>query len=75
MQGTTEFHDEIADAVLPESYAVFDNATTLHTTVHMLDPEPPLGELLVGQILLQGQLPIAGLLRRHEDLHVGQRER
>jgi hypothetical protein len=32
-------------------------------------------ERLVGQVLLQGQLPTAGLLRRHEDLHVGQRER
>jgi len=41
----------------------------------MLDPEPPLVECLVGQVLLQGQLPTAGLLRRHEDLHVGQRER
>ena len=25
VQGTTEFHDEIADAVLPEADAVFDN--------------------------------------------------
>src|SRR5262249_27848062 len=41
----------------------------------MLDPEPPLMEYLVGQVLLQGQLPTAGLLRRHEDLHLGQRER
>src|SRR5215216_1179426 len=41
----------------------------------MLDPEPPLVERLVGQVLLQGQLLTARLLRRHEDLHVGQRER
>ena len=32
-------------------------------------------ECLVGQLLLQGQLLTAWLLRRHEDLHVGQRER
>src|SRR5262252_7511669 len=32
-------------------------------------------EYLVGQVLLQGQLRTAGLLRRHEDLHLGERER
>src|SRR6266446_560093 len=41
----------------------------------MLDPEPPLVERLVGQVLLQGQLRTAWLLRRHEDLHLGERER
>ena len=40
----------------------------------MLDPEPPLVERLVGQLLLQGQLRTAWLLRRHEDRHLGQRE-
>jgi len=41
----------------------------------MLDPQPPLMERLVGQVLLQSQLRTAGLLRRHEDLHLGERER
>src|SRR6266566_9609177 len=41
----------------------------------MLDPEPPLVERLVGQLLLQGQLRTAWLLCRHEDLHLGERER
>src|SRR6266705_5010501 len=41
----------------------------------MLDPEPPLVERLVGQLLLQGQLRTAWLLRRHEDLHLRERER
>ena len=40
----------------------------------MLDPQPPLVERLVGQVLLQGQLPTAGLLRRHEDRHLRKRE-
>src|SRR5262249_44022872 len=40
----------------------------------MLDPESPLVERLVGQVLLQGQLPTAWLLRRHEDLHLRERE-
>ena len=41
----------------------------------MLDPQPPLMERLVGQVLLQSQLRTAGLLRRHEDRHLGERER
>ena len=75
MQSTAEFHDQITDAFFPQADAVFDNATTLDTAVDMLDPEPPLVERLVGQLLLQGQFLTAWLLRRHEDLYVGQRER
>src|SRR5437870_1914034 len=41
----------------------------------MLDPQPPLVEHLVGQVLLQGELRTAGLLRRHEDCHLRERER
>jgi len=48
MQGTTEFHDLITDPLLPQTDAVFDDATALHTTVDMLDPQPPLVERLVG---------------------------
>ena len=60
MQGTAEFHHEIADALLPQADAVFDNAATFDAAVDMLDPQPPLVERLVGQVLLQGQLPTAG---------------
>ncbi|MGE3542021.1 MAG: hypothetical protein AB7N91_31975 [Candidatus Tectimicrobiota bacterium] len=48
MQGTAEFHHEIADARLPQADAVFDHATPLDAAVAMLDPEPPLVERLVG---------------------------
>src|SRR5262249_3429714 len=41
----------------------------------MLDPQPPLVELLVRPLLLQGQLRTAWLLRRHEDRHLRERER
>ncbi len=41
----------------------------------MLDPQPPLVQRLVGQLLLQGQLLTAWLLRRHEDRHLRERER
>jgi hypothetical protein len=75
VQGTAEFHHEIVDALLPQADPVFDDTTALDTAVHMLDPQPPLVERLVGQFLLQGQLPTAWLLRRHQDLHLGERER
>src|SRR5262245_56356722 len=74
VQSTAELHDEIADALLPQADPVFHNATTLDAAVDMLDPEPPLVERLVGQVLLQGQLPTARLLRRHEDRHLRKRE-
>ena len=56
VEGAAEFHHEITDASLPQADAVFDNAAALDITVHMLDPQPPLVEYLVGPLLLQGQL-------------------
>ena len=74
VQGTTELHHEIADALLPQADPVLHDATPLDAAVDMLDPESPLVEHLVGQVLLQGELRTAGLLRRHEDLHLRERE-
>jgi hypothetical protein len=75
VQGTAELHHEIAHALLPQADPVFHNTTTLDAAVDMLDPEPSLVEHLVGQLLLQGQLRTAGLLRRHEDRHLRERAR
>ena len=74
VQGTTEFHHQIANALLPQTEAVFDEAAALDTAIDVLHPQPPLIEYLVGPLLLQGQLCTAGLLRRHEDLHLRERE-
>jgi hypothetical protein len=74
VQGTTELHHQVTDTLLPQAHPVFHDATPLDTTVDMLDPEPPLVERLVGQVLLQGQLRTTGLLRRHEDRHLRERE-
>jgi len=52
MQGTAEFHDQIADTLLPQAEPVFDHATALHTAVDMLDPQPTVVQDLVGQLLL-----------------------
>jgi hypothetical protein len=38
MQGTTDFHHEIANTLLPQADPVFHDATALHTAVDMLDP-------------------------------------
>src|SRR6266700_2599893 len=75
VQGTAEFHHQITDPLLPQADPVLHDATTLDAAVDMLDPEPPLSERLVGPLLLQGQLRTAWLLRRHEDRHLGERER
>jgi NAD(P)-dependent dehydrogenase (short-subunit alcohol dehydrogenase family) len=53
VQGTAEFHHQIADACLPQADAVFDDTATLDTTVDMLNPEPTLVERLVGPLLRQ----------------------
>jgi hypothetical protein len=75
MQGTAQFHHEITDAVLPQPDPVFDDATTLHATVDMLDPQPAMVQGLVGPLLVQGEFLATGFLRRHEDLHLRKRER
>src|SRR3712207_7432 len=48
MQGTAQFHYDIADARLPQTDPVFDNATALDTAVDMLDPQPAVVQSLVG---------------------------
>ena len=54
---------------------VFHDATALPTAVHVLDAQPTLVQGLVRRLLLHRALLATGLLPRHEDLHVGQRER
>jgi len=41
VQGTAEFHHEIADALLPQADAVFHNTITLDAAVDMLDGRVP----------------------------------
>ena len=53
----------------------FHDAAALDTAIDVLDPEPPLVERLVGQVLLPRELMTTGFLGRHEDLHFRERER
>jgi hypothetical protein len=74
MQGTAEFHHEIADAVFPPAEPVFDDTAALATAVDMLDPQPPLVERLVRPLLFPREFLALWLLGRHEDLHLRERE-
>src|SRR5262244_3706399 len=74
VQGATDLHHHITNTFFPQTHAVFDDTTALDTAVDMLDPQPPLVEHLIGQVLLQGELCTAGLLRRHKDLYLRERE-
>ena len=61
MQGTTDFHHDIADTLLPQADAVFDNATALDTPVDMLNPQPTAVQRLVRHVLCQRELLAAGV--------------
>ena len=56
MQGTADFHHEIADALLPQTDPIFDDAIALDTTVDMLDPQPTLVQRLVRPLLRQREI-------------------
>ena len=70
MQGTTEFHHQIADTLLPQADPVFHNATALNTAVDMLDPQPPLVQHLVRALLFTREFLAAWFLGWHEDRHL-----
>src|SRR5712691_11105197 len=74
MERTTDFHHEIADALLPQADPVFDDATAFDTTVDMLNAQSAIVQGLVGQLLFQGEFLAAWLLRRHQDRHLRERE-
>src|SRR5215472_1334838 len=75
MQGTAQFHHQITDALLPQADPVLHDTAALDTAIDMLDPQSTLVQGLVRPLLLHRELLAAGLLRRHENLHLGQRER
>jgi CheY-like chemotaxis protein len=75
MPRPADFHDEIADALLPQPDPVFDDATTLHTAVDMLDPQPTAVPRLVGHLLFPCEILATRFLGGHEALDLGQRKR
>src|SRR6266487_3026622 len=75
MQRTTDFHHQIADTLLPQADPVLHDTAALDTAVDMLDPQPAVVQGLVGKVLFHRQFLATGFFGRHEDLHLGQRER
>ena len=75
MQGTAEFHHQIADTLLPQADPVFHDTAALDTAVDMLDPQPAVVQGLVGEVLFYRQCLAAGFLGRHEDLYLRERKR
>ena len=71
MEGTAEFHHQIADALLPQANPVFHDATTLDTAVDVLDPSSAIVQGLVRQFLFLGELLTTWFLRWHKDLVPG----
>jgi len=70
MQRTADFHDQIADADLPEAIGVMDDAAALDATVDVLDPDPATGDAPIGPFLGAREGPTPWLLGGHDDLDV-----
>jgi hypothetical protein len=68
MQGTADFHDQVANTRLPQAIGVADDATMLDTAVDVLDT--PIGGFLGTREDAASRLP-----GRHDDLHQTQRKR
>jgi hypothetical protein len=75
MQRTADFHNQIADARLPQAAGIVDDATALDTAVDMLDAHTPTREAPIRDLLGAGELPSMRLPGRHDDLHLVERER
>jgi hypothetical protein len=75
MQRTADFHDQIADACLPEAAGVVDDATALDAAVDMLDAHAPAGDATIRGFLRTRESPTSWFPRRHDDLDVVQCER
>jgi hypothetical protein len=56
VQGTAEFHHQIAYTLLPQADPVLDDATALDTAIDMVDPQPTLVQRLVRHGLLPRML-------------------
>jgi hypothetical protein len=70
MQRTADFHDQIADADLPEAIGVMDEAAALDATVDVRDPDPATGDAPSGPFLGAREGPTPWLLGGPDALDV-----
>jgi hypothetical protein len=75
MQRTTDLHDEITDARLPEAADVVHDAAALHAAVDVLDAHTSAGDAPIRGFLRAREGPASWLPRRHDHLHLVERER
>jgi hypothetical protein len=66
MQGTADFHDQIADARLPQSACVMDDAAALDAAVDVLDPDSATRDAAIGRFLHAREGSAPGLPSGHD---------
>jgi hypothetical protein len=68
MQGTADFHEQIADACLPQAAGVMDDAAAFDAAVDVLDAHATAGDAPIRRLLRARQAPALRLPRRHDDV-------
>jgi hypothetical protein len=68
MQRTANFHDQIANACLPQAAGIVDDAAALDTAVDMLDAYAATRDAPIRGFLRACELPPSRLAGRHDDL-------
>jgi hypothetical protein len=74
MQRTADFHDQIADACLPQAASIVDNATALDAAVDMLDAHAPTCDAPIRGFLRTREGTASRLPGWHDDLDLIQGE-
>ena len=75
MPRTADVHDQIADARLPQTIRIVDDATALHATVDVLNAHTTAGDAPIRAFLGAAQSPAPRLPGWHDELHVIECER
>jgi len=75
MQRTTDFHNEITDACLPEAADVVDDAAALNAAVDVLDAHPSAGDAPIHGFLCAREGPAPWFAGWHDDFDLAERER
>ena len=75
MQGTADFHEQIADARLPQAAGVVDDAAALDAAVDVLDAHATVRDTPIRRFLRAREGPAPRLPRRHDDVDPVERKR
>jgi hypothetical protein len=75
MQRTADFHEQITNPRLPQATGVMDDAAALDATVDVFEAHPSAGDAPIRSFLQAREGPPSWLPRRHDQLHLVERER